>query len=398
MYPRISDFVNDVLGTDWVWPVQSFGFFLGLVFIVGYYIARYEFRRKEAEGIFHVQRKTITSGGPIPLQSILINVVVMGLIGYKLGLWIEDYSFHVRNPQEAMFSLKGSWLWAFISGGLTTASQYWSWNRQKDTEPQKQTIRWSISDELGTIFTIAFVGGVLGAKIFHNLEYWEDFVADPMGSLLSFSGLTFYGGLICAAVGIGYYVVKKGYPLLPFADVAAPILMLGYGIGRMGCQVSGDGDWGIVNTASKPDWLNFMPDWVWAYNYPHNVLNYGIPIPGCEGDFCHQLAQPVFPTPIYEITLAFIIFAFLWSIRKKLPFWGQLSGIYLFFNGLERFWIEKIRVNSTYDLASFEITQAEIISSILMIFGILLFYLSTKVWKLNMDKPRLFPRKEATDG
>ncbi|MEM7514375.1 MAG: prolipoprotein diacylglyceryl transferase family protein [Bacteroidota bacterium] len=398
MYPRVSDFVNDVFGTDWVWPVQSFGFFLGMVFIVGYYLARYELRRKEAEGIFHVQKRTISVGGPVCLPSVLINIFVMGLIGYKLGLWIEDYSFHVRNPQEAMFSLKGSWMWALISGGLTAAYQFWSWNRLKDTEHQKQTIRWGISDELGTIFTIAFVGGVLGAKIFHNLEYWEDFVADPVGSLLSFSGLTFYGGLICAAVGIGYYVVKKGYPLLPFADVAAPILMLGYGIGRIGCQTSGDGDWGIVNIAAKPEWMSFLPDWIWAYNYPHNVLNQGIPIPGCEGDFCHQLAQPVFPTPIYEITLALIIFAFLWSIRKKLPYWGQLSGIYLFFNGLERFWIEKIRVNSTYHIVGFEITQAEIISSILMIFGIVLFYLSTKVWKLNLDKPRLFPRKEVTDA
>ena len=398
MYPRVSDFVNDVFGTDWVWPVQSFGFFFGMVFIVGYYLARYELRRKETEGIFHVQRRIISVGGPISLRSILTNILVMSLIGYKLGLWIEDYDFHVRNPEEAMFSLKGSWLWALISGGLTTAYQFWSWNRLKDTEPQKKAIRWGISDELGTICTIAFVGGILGAKIFHNLEYWEDFVADPMGSLLSFSGLTFYGGLICAAVGIGYYVVKKGYPILPFADMASPILMLGYGIGRMGCQTSGDGDWGIINTAPKPDWLSFMPDWVWAYNYPHNVLNQGIPIPGCEGDFCHQLAQPVFPTPIYEITLALIIFVFLWSIRKKLPYWGQLSGIYLFFNGLERFWIEKIRVNSTYDLAGFEITQAELISSILMICGVILFYLSTQVWKLNMDKPRLFPRKEATDG
>ncbi|MEM9933819.1 MAG: prolipoprotein diacylglyceryl transferase family protein [Bacteroidota bacterium] len=398
MYPRVSDFVNDIFGTDWVWPVQTFGFFLGLLFIIGFYIARYELKRKEQEGIFKITQKTISLGGPISLQSVLINIILMSLLGYKLGLWIEDYDLHVRNPQAAMFSLTGSWTWALIIGGLTTAYQVWTWNKLKDTEAKRRTVNWGIADELATIFTIAFIAGILGSKIFHNLEYWDDFIADPVGSLLSFSGLTFYGGLICAGIGIGYYVVKKGYPLLPFADVAAPVLMLGYGIGRIGCQTSGDGDWGIINTAPKPEWMSFLPDWAWAYNYPHNVLNQGVPIPGCEGDFCSQLLDPVFPTPIYETVLSVLIFAFLWSIRKKLPYWGQLSGIYLFFNGLERFWIEKIRVNSTYNIGGYEITQAEIISSILMISGVILFILTTYVWKLNQQNPKLSSRKEAGDG
>ena len=77
--------------------------------------------------------------------------------------------------------------------------------------------------------------------------------------------------------------------------------MMGYGVGRMGCQFSGDGDWGIVNEAPKPSWFIF-PDWAWAYEYPHNVLNEGVRMVNCVGNHCMKLSPPVYPTPIYEIT------------------------------------------------------------------------------------------------
>ena len=69
--------------------------------------------------------------------------------------------------------------------------------------------------------------------------------------------------------------------------------------------------------AKQPDWW-FLPDWMWGYNYPNNVIKSRIPIPGCEGNFCYQLPQNVYPTPLYEIILSVIIFLFLWKIRKKL--------------------------------------------------------------------------------
>jgi prolipoprotein diacylglyceryltransferase len=135
--------------------------------------------------------------------------------------------------------------------------------------------------------------------------------------------------------------------------------------------VSGDGDWGIVNTAPKPGWLSWAPDWLWAYDYPNNVLG-------------RVLTEPVFPTPIYETTMAVMIFGLLWFLRKRLPYWGQLFGIYLVLNGLERFFIEKIRVNNTVaTLGGMEITQAEIISSLMFIAGLVFLYLTTFVWKKN---------------
>ena len=153
-------------------------------------------------------------------------------------------------------------------------------------------------------------------------------------------------------------------------DSIAPSLIIAYGIGRIGCHVSGDGDWGITNLAAKPEWMSFLPDWIWAYTYPNNVINAGIPIEGCTGRYCMELANPVFPTPLYEIAMAGIIFLILWTIRRKITTAGVLFFVYLTLNGIERFFIEKIRVNTKYDILG-GITQAEIISSLLILIGII---------------------------
>jgi prolipoprotein diacylglyceryl transferase len=193
---------------------------------------------------------------------------------------------------------------------------------------------------------------------------------DPVGSLLSFSGLTFYGGLICAALAIWWYAKKHQIGFWYLNDAAAPGLMLAYAIGRIGCMVAGDGDWGIVNT--KPNPFSWLPNWMWSFRFPHNVIGEGVQIPGCVGQYCAQLPEPVYPTPFYETVMGLILFAFLWSIRKKIKTPGILFSIYLVVNGLERFFIEKIRVNTKYDIDGFHPTQAEIISSLMVIGGIAL--------------------------
>ena len=107
---------------------------------------------------------------------------------------------------------------------------------------------------------------------------------------------------------------------------------------------------------------------MWSFTYPHNVINEGIPIEGCTGIYCMELANPVWPTPFYEVVMAGFIFVFLWSIRKQIKVDGILFFTYLAINGVERFFIEKIRVNTEYNILG-GITQAEIISSCLVILG-----------------------------
>jgi prolipoprotein diacylglyceryltransferase len=158
-------------------------------------------------------------------------------------------------------------------------------------------------------------------------------------------------------------------------DAAAPGLMLAYGIGRIGCHLSGDGDWGIANVAANP--IDFLPDWFWSYNYPNNVVNEGIPMPNCIGKHCFMLPQPVYPTPLYEAIAGIALFLLLWQLRKRITIAGVLFCIYLVVNGAERFLIEKIRVNSTYEIFGAHITQAELISSLFLIIG------SLGIWWLN---------------
>jgi prolipoprotein diacylglyceryltransferase len=230
--------------------------------------------------------------------------------------------------------------------------------------------------------------------------------------------LTFYGGLICAALAIWYYARKHGIGFWYLNDAAAPGLMLAYAVGRIGCQVSGDGDWGILNSAyitnsagksvlaqpgefektlstfkdfyqsqlhsihsvdSIPQHLAVkapggLPDWLFAYAYPHNVVGEGIRIANCDGPYCSQLPIPVFPTPFYETLVCLGLFFFLWSIRKKISIPGRLFAIYLIVNGLERFFVEKIRVNTKYDFLGIHPTQAEIISFLLVVSGAVLFF------------------------
>ena len=145
---------------------------------------------------------------------------------------------------------------------------------------------------------------------------------------------------------------------------------MGYLVGRLGCQLSGDGDWGIPNANPMPSWWVF-PDWLWSYTYPQNVLNEGVPIAGCVGNYCRELAVGVYPTPIYEMLTSAVIFAILWALRKRLKVHGLLFCVYLMFNGVERYLIESIRVNSRNDVLGMSLTQAEIIAVLFFLTGMI---------------------------
>lgn len=370
MYPTISDMLRDLLGIHIPLPIQTFGFFMGLSFLAAYWATASELKRKESLGLILPTTKLVKLHQPKSIQDYVIQILFGVLIGYKVLEMILHYNDLLADTQGFLLSTRGNVLGAILGGAI---GYYLTWKDDKEARkhtPEEKKITIHPHEHMGNILLIAAISGLIGAKLFHNLENIDDLLSDPIGALLSFSGLTFYGGLIVAAYMVLRYTTKNGIPTLHMIDAAAPALILAYGIGRIGCQLSGDGDWGIVNLAAKPEWMAALPDWLWSYTYPHNVLGEGIPIIGCEGKHCFQLPEPVYPTPLYEVIMSLGIFGLLWTIRKRITVPGMLFSIYLVFNGAERFCIEKIRVNTTYFIMGKHITQAEIISALLFFIGL----------------------------
>lgn len=377
MYPNLYYAFKDLFGVELpgLKLVNSFGFFVALSFIAAAVVLTSELRRKSKEGLLTYKEEKIIVGKPASIADLLLNFFLGFVMGYKLiGAFIDRND--LVDTQSYILSSRGSWIAGIITGLLFAFLKWQEKNKVKLAKPEERTIRIWPQDRVGDMVVYAFFFGFIGAKIFHNLENLDDLMRDPIGSLISFSGLTFYGGLICATIAIWQYCRKNNMNPIVVADAFAPAMMLAYGVGRMGCQVAGDGDWGIVNTYPKP--FSWLPDWAWSYTYPHNVLGEGIHIPNCVGQYCSQLPYGVFPTPLYEIITALLLFAFLWSIRKKIKTPGVLTAIYLIVNGIERFLVELIRVNTRYHFFGIEPTQAELIAAFLIISGIILLIVFTR--------------------
>lgn len=194
------------------------------------------------------------------------------------------------------------------------------------------------ADDAWTAVFAAMVGGVLGAKLYFLFDHWSETVQDPRGMIFSGSGLTYYGGLFGGALGvIGVALVRK-IPLVTMTQMSAPMIALGYGVGRIGCFLNGD-DYG------KPS------DLPWAMAFPK-----GSP----------PTDVPVHPTQIYEAAASLAFFFFLWGTRRKWDNRGTLVfGIFLILAGTERFLVEFVRLNTP---AAMGLTVAQLIS--LGLFGI----------------------------
>ncbi|MGN6804145.1 MAG: prolipoprotein diacylglyceryl transferase [Ginsengibacter sp.] len=429
MYPNLYFVFKDWFGVEInAFKIfYTFGIFVAISFIVAAWLLTKELKRKEKQGLLLPREETITTGKPASFLELFINGIIGFIFGYKLvGAFMASRQ-HGIDLQQYIFSSQGSWLGGLIIGAALVYLKFKEKDKQKLPKPERRTIRIWPHDRVGDIVIFALVFGIIGAKIFDNLENWDRFISDPIANLFSPSGLTFYGGLIFAATAILIYARKKGIGLLHLIDAAAPALMIAYAIGRMGCQSAGDGDWGIFNSAyitdypahvvpatpvefdaklqkyqtyflrgtvTDPDGTTTMvtdrtetsldkvphksfrgpkwlPTWMFAFTYPHNVNEDGELIPNCQGKYCRALPLPVFPTPLYEIVACFILFFILWGIRKKIKVPGVLFSVYLIMNGIERFLVETIRVNTTYSIFGIHPTQAELISAVLVITGII---------------------------
>jgi phosphatidylglycerol---prolipoprotein diacylglyceryl transferase len=186
----------------------------------------------------------------------------------------------------------------------------------------------------------ALVGGVVGARVYYLIENFEQVKGHLGSSVFSGSGLVWYGGAIGGALGVVLWMRWRGVLELTMFDMCATALALGYAIGRIGCQVSGDGDYGIASS---------LP---WAMGYPHGT------VPTPPGVTVH-------PTPIYETVAMCFLAYMLWSLRDRVrP--GVVFALYLLFSGLERFLVEFIRRNNEV-LAGLTAPQLESVA--LMVVG-----------------------------
>lgn len=252
----------------------------------------------------------------------------------------------------------------------------------------KEFKRKNINPELaGEITLYALIFGIVGAKLLSVLENFDLFLKNPFKELFSAGGLTFYGGFILAVLAIYISSKRKKLPFLVFADLASPSLALAYGIARLGCHLAGDGDYGIPVKA--------FASWVpWGVDYSNGVIK---PEDAFSGTYIAQLYAGGFvpnnellhPTPVYEFIFGVIIFSFLWYIRKNNRPDGKLFFYFLTLHGLARFLIELIRINPPI---LFGLSQAQIISIILIVSGIYGFYYFYK----NPDLPRFDTSKLKT--
>jgi phosphatidylglycerol:prolipoprotein diacylglycerol transferase len=380
MYPGISDLFNDLFGTHFKSSFPpSFGTLVAISFLLAAYTVGIELRRKEKQGLLIPVVRKVIVGQRATTSELFWNAIFGFILGFKIVYAIMNSDEFFSNPQAIILSRKGNLLAGLIGAALMAYWKYREKEKLKQAKPvEKEEVVYP-HQMVSEITMAAAIGGLLGAKIFHIFEYWDAFMQDPAGMFFSGSGLTMYGGLIVGGIFVLYFGYKNGINPLHMCDANAPGLMLAYGVGRLGCQLAGDGDWGVNNLSPKPSVISFLPDWFWSYTYPHNVINEGIPIPGCTGHYCSQLMYPVFPTPLYESIICISLFFVLWAMRKKIHIPGVLFSWFLLFNGLERFWVESIRVNSKYHVAGIAFSQAQLISSLLIIAGVAgIFYLRSR--------------------
>jgi phosphatidylglycerol:prolipoprotein diacylglycerol transferase len=206
---------------------------------------------------------------------------------------------------------------AFIAAGALLARRLQEWGKPSD---------WAYE-----VVLCALVGGLVGARLDFIVENYDSVKNDLFGHVFSGSGLVWYGGVVGGATGVGLWAWRRGMLSAALLDLCAAPLALGYAIGRIGCQVSGDGDYGKA-------W-----DGPWAMAYPNGT---------------DPIDQTVHPTPIYESLSMGLVAYLLWRLRDRFQP-GVLFSIYLVLAGAERFLVEFIRRN---DHVLLGITQAQLIS------------------------------------
>lgn len=370
MFPTIGDLIYYLLNIRVSFPIQTFGFFVVLAFLSSYFVFKSEFKRYESIGKIHAFARRVYDARPASIFDIAVNFILGFLFGWKVLGVALNYSVFALEPRGYILSLQGSIICGCLAGA---AFALWVYLDRKEYKNSPAGITEQIVHPyqlMGLIvFSVGFFG-FIGAKLFDSVEHVSQFEHDPWGTLFSKNGFTYYGGLIFGALTYLFIGYRHGMKQVHLADIGSPGMMLAYGVGRIGCQLSGDGDWGIINRHLKPEWLSWLPDWMWSFRFPHNSINAGVTIPMYDCNYCNELVKGVYPTSFYEAVLCIGMFLLMWAFRHKIKTPGLMFSIYLVLNGGERFLIEHIRVNINYTIFGISFTQAEIIGGLMLLGGI----------------------------
>jgi phosphatidylglycerol---prolipoprotein diacylglyceryl transferase len=218
-----------------------------------------------------------------------------------------------------------------------------------------------LDPNLGSTITIlSVVFGVGGAKLLFLIEEWNSFIKNPLQMMFSPGGLTWYGGFIVGMTAIYVYVRRKRVPYLKVLDALAVALILAYGVARLGCHFSGDGDYG------------FPTDLPWGTNYEKGTYPpsraFAI-FPEITAKYPGGIVPdntPCHPTPVYETILGIIGFIFLWNLRTRGLVDGRLFMIYLMMASAFRFGIEFFRLNPRL---LWGLSEAQLISIVMCLIG-----------------------------
>jgi phosphatidylglycerol:prolipoprotein diacylglycerol transferase len=211
------------------------------------------------------------------------------------------------------------------------------------------------------------IAGIAGARIYDVFDNWPLYRANPWSIFFSGAGFIWYGGLVAGILATLLVARRYKVPILRALDMCAPALILGQAFGRMGCQLSGDGDWGLPST---------LP---WAMAYPHAIVGWNAQSV-LKLDDQNQLVSGFFPgvrvhpAPVYEVIMYVSIFLVLWSLRKKTTVEGRILYLYLMLAGLARFLAEFVRINPR---VLWGLSEAQLISIVMMAAGVGAWYWSS---------------------
>ena len=245
MYPNLYFAFLDLLG--WDVPalklINSFGFFVALAFVVAHGLLRTELKRMTVLGHFTPSSRTERIGEPPHPMDLGMQALMGFLLGWKVLYLVVNESDLFQDgglPQAHLFSTEGNVVWGVLGALFLTGWRCWEVQHARLSKPKTIHVEVPPHEHVGGITAAAAIGGIAGAKLFHLLEYPDEFVAFlQVPSLNAFlGGLTIYGGLIVGGLSVFMYARRHNLNFLKLADGTAPGLLLAYGIGRIGCQVS----------------------------------------------------------------------------------------------------------------------------------------------------------------